>query len=111
MAGDASGSSPGDQVVADGAVIAARGLTLDESILTGESDAVAKEAGDPVLSGAYCLAGSGDYLVEAVGADSFAERLAVEARAGRARRSARSSRTSTASCGSRSPRWCRWPCS
>ena len=45
-----------------------------------------KEAGERVLSGAYCLAGSGDYLVEAVGADSFAERLAAEARGRPARR-------------------------
>ena len=80
VAGDAIRVDPGDQVIADGRVIAARGLTLDESILTGESDPVSKEAQDPVLSGAYCLAGSGDYLVEAVGAESFAERLAVEAR-------------------------------
>ncbi len=78
--GDAIRVEPGDQVIADGRVLAARGLTLDESILTGESDAVVKEADDPVLSGAYCLAGSGDYVVEAVGAESFAERLAAEAR-------------------------------
>ena len=79
--GDAVRLEPGDQVVADGSVISARGLSLDESILTGESDAVPREPGEPVLSGAYCVAGSGDYAVEAVGADSFAERLAVEARA------------------------------
>ena len=79
--GDAVRLEPGDQVVADGRVIAARGLSLDESILTGESDAVTRGEGEQVLSGAYCVAGSGDYAVEAVGADSFAERLAVEARA------------------------------
>ena len=78
--GDAVRLEPGDQVVADGAVLAARGLSLDESILTGESEPVGKGPGDPVLSGAYCVAGGGDYEVEAVGADSFAERLAVEAR-------------------------------
>ncbi len=78
--GDAIRVEPGDQVIADGQVIAARGLTLDESILTGESDAVTKETDDRVLSGAYCLAGSGDYVAEAVGAESFAERLAIEAR-------------------------------
>jgi magnesium-transporting ATPase (P-type) len=61
-------------------VVATRGLSIDEAILTGESDAVPKEEGDRVLSGAYCVAGSGDYLVEAVGADSFAERLVAEAR-------------------------------
>ena len=78
--GDAIRVEPGDQVVADGQVVAARGMTLDESILTGESHAVGKETDDHVLSGAYCLAGSGDYVAQAVGAESFAERLAVEAR-------------------------------
>ncbi len=78
--GDAVRVEPGDQVVADGRVVVARGLSLDESILTGESDAVVKDVGDEVRSGAYCVAGSGDYLVEAVGAESFAERLALEAR-------------------------------
>ena len=78
--GDVVRLEPGDQVVADGRVTAARALSLDESILTGESDSVAKAAGDEVLSGAYCAAGSGDYEVERVGADSFAERIAHEAR-------------------------------
>ena len=78
--GDAIRVEPGDQVIADGQVVAAGGLTLDESILTGESDAVTKETDDRVLSGAYCTAGSGDYVAEAVGAESFAERLATEAR-------------------------------
>ncbi|MBJ7454807.1 MAG: HAD-IC family P-type ATPase [Thermoleophilia bacterium] len=78
--GDVVRIEPGDQIVADGEVVASRGLTVDESILTGESEAVGKDACAPVLSGAYCLSGSGDYRVEAVGAESFAERLAAEAR-------------------------------
>ena len=84
VVGDALHLEPGDQVVADGRVIAARTLSLDESILTGESDQVAKGEGDEVLSGAYCAAGAGDYEVEHVGADSFAERIASEARGTRA---------------------------
>ena len=80
VVGDALHLEPGDQVVADGRVIAARTLSLDESILTGEADQVAKGEGDEVLSGAYCAAGAGDYEVEHVGADSFAERIASEAR-------------------------------
>ena len=78
--GDVVRLEPGDQVVADGTVALSRGLTIDESILTGESVPVEREAGEPVLSGAYCVAGAGEYLVEAVGAESFAERLASEAR-------------------------------
>ncbi len=71
---------PGDQVVADGIVVAASGLALDESILTGESDAAAKEVGDAILSGAYCASGSGLYRVTGVGSDSFAHRLTAKAR-------------------------------
>ncbi len=71
---------PGEQVVADGPVTGARGLSVDESILTGEADAIAKADGDRVLSGAYCVAGSGAYVVEAVGSESFAEKLAAEAK-------------------------------
>ena len=37
---------PGDQVVVDGEVLAARGLEIDESLLTGESDPVDKVPGD-----------------------------------------------------------------
>ena len=58
-----------------------RGLTIDESILTGESDGVRKHDGDRVLSGAFCLAGSGYYEVDAVREDSHAEKVAGEARA------------------------------
>lgn len=82
--GDVVRLEPGDQVVADGALVAARGLELDESILTGEADAVARGPGEEVRSGAYCVGGSGEYRVERVGADSYAERLAAEARGARA---------------------------
>ena len=78
--GDLIHVEPGDQVVADGAVTDARGLAVDESILTGESEPVRKYQGDSVLSGSYCVVGSGSFVVRAVGAESFAERLAAEAR-------------------------------
>ncbi len=78
--GDVVRVEPGDQLVADGRVVASRGLTLDESILTGESDGVRKREGDQVLSGAFCIAGSGYYEVEAVREQSYAERVAGEAR-------------------------------
>jgi magnesium-transporting ATPase (P-type) len=71
---------PGDQVVADGVVVASSGLALDESMLTGESDQVPKGNTDEVLSGAYCAAGSGLYRVTAVGAGSYAAKLTAEAR-------------------------------
>ncbi len=71
---------PGDQVVVDGEVVSARGLEIDESLLTGESDPVDKAPGDGVMSGSFVNAGAGWYRATAIGADSYAARLAEEAR-------------------------------
>ena len=70
----------GDQVPADGVVRSADGLELDESLLTGESDPIAKQVGEGCLSGSIVVAGSGEIVITAVGADSYARRLATEAR-------------------------------
>ena len=78
--GDIVRVEPGDQLVADGVVVQARGLTLDESMLTGEADGVRKREGDRVLSGAFCISGSGYYEVDAVREQSYAEKIAGEAR-------------------------------
>ena len=71
---------PGDQLVADGEVTESRGLTLDESMLTGEADGVRKRVGQRALSGSFCITGSGYYEVDAVREDSYAEKVAGEAR-------------------------------
>ncbi|MCY4174760.1 MAG: HAD-IC family P-type ATPase [Acidimicrobiaceae bacterium] len=71
---------PGDQLVVDGEVVSARGLEIDESLLTGESDPVDKAPGDPVMSGSFVSAGAGWYEATAIGADSYAARLSEEAR-------------------------------
>jgi P-type E1-E2 ATPase len=73
--GDLVHVQAGDQLVADGTVLTAEGLTLDESILTGESRPVARRAGEDVLSGSFAVEGAGTYEVTAVGADSYAERV------------------------------------
>jgi cation-transporting ATPase E len=70
----------GDQVPADGLVAGSQGLQVDESMLTGESDAVEKSEGDRVLSGSVVVAGEGTAVVDRVGADSFANSLAAEAK-------------------------------
>ena len=70
---------PGDQLVADGEVTESRGLTLDESMLTGEADGVRKRTGQRALSGSFCITGSGYYEVDAVREDSYAEKVAGEA--------------------------------
>ncbi len=71
---------PGDQIIVDGRVVVALGLEVDESLLTGESDAVAKHAGDEVLSGSFVVAGTGRYRATRVGKEAYAVRLAEEAR-------------------------------
>ncbi|MEM8904966.1 MAG: HAD-IC family P-type ATPase [Actinomycetota bacterium] len=71
---------PGDQAVVDAEVLDARGLELDESLLTGESDPVVKEVGDQVLSGSFVAAGSGACRATRIGGASYAAELAEEAR-------------------------------
>jgi P-type E1-E2 ATPase len=78
--GDLVHVAPGDQVVADGPLVTANGLALDESILTGESRAVTRSSGDEVRSGSFVVEGDGSYAVGAVGEDSYAEQIAGEAR-------------------------------
>ncbi len=70
---------PGDQVVVDGVVRAAQDLSVDESSLTGESDPVYKNVGDPVYSGSSVIAGGATYQATKVGAEAYAAKLAAEA--------------------------------
>lgn len=70
----------GHAVPVDGTVLDASGLEVSEALLTGEADPVPKPPGTRVLSGSFVVAGTGRYLVEAVGPDSYANRLAAEAR-------------------------------
>ncbi len=72
--------SAGDQIVVDGVVVEADGLEIDESLLTGEADAILKEVADEVLSGSFVSAGGGVYKARRVGADAYAARLADEAK-------------------------------
>jgi cation-transporting ATPase E len=74
---------PGDQVIADGRLVTASGLGMDESLLTGESDILPKRAGDEVVSGTYALTGSGLYETTRVGADTTANEITVRARQNR----------------------------
>jgi cation-transporting ATPase E len=85
--GDLVRVEAGDQLVADGRVVRARELRLDESILTGESEPAVHAVGDELRSGAFVIEGTGAYEVTAVGAASYAERLLGEARAFRHPRS------------------------
>ena len=66
---------PGDQVTADGQLLSAADLRLDESILTGESESTRRAVGEEVRSGAFVVEGTGTYRVSAVGSNSFAAKV------------------------------------
>lgn len=70
---------PGDQVVVDGEVVEEANLEVDESLLTGEADPIAKAVDDAVMSGSFVVAGSGAYRATKVGPDAYATKLAEEA--------------------------------
>src|SRR5215218_9180504 len=73
-------AAAGDQVVVDGQVLDAAGLEVDESLLTGESEPVARRAGDRLLSGSFVAAGSGRYQATKVGREAYAVQLTEHAR-------------------------------
>lgn len=70
----------GEQICADGIVIKGS-LHANESLLTGEADAVEKKKGDHVLSGSFVVSGRAQVQLTQVGDDSFAAKLAREAKA------------------------------
>ena len=70
---------PGDQIVVDGELLEAAACEIDESLLTGEADLIAKNVGDPVMSGSFVVAGTGAYRATKVGREAYAARLAEEA--------------------------------
>ncbi len=69
----------GDQVLADAIVLSGSGAA-DESLLTGESDPIAKRAGDELLSGSHVTQGRVVAQLTHVGDDSYAARLTRSAR-------------------------------
>lgn len=71
----------GEPVLADGAILEAHYLEIDEALLTGESDPVPRKEGEQLLSGSFCVAGEGVYRADKVGAGAFAQNTAAEARA------------------------------
>lgn len=70
----------GMQILADAIVIDNNGLEVDESMLTGEADAVGKKEGDKLLSGSFIVAGECYARVEKVGKETYSSSLAEEAK-------------------------------
>ena len=71
---------PGDQVCAD-AVVRSGTAHVNESLLTGEADAIEKKTGDTLLSGSFLVAGSVRAQLTQVGDDAYAAELSREAKA------------------------------
>jgi len=80
VVGDLVRVSAGDQIVADGSVVSADGLALDEANLTGESEPVVRGPGEPVWSGSFAVEGQALFEATAVGPDSRAAKLTATAR-------------------------------
>jgi cation-transporting ATPase E len=70
----------GDQLAVDGVIVGDGRVEVDESLLTGESDLIPKQAGDEVFSGSFCVNGSAIYEATKVGVESFANKLTASAR-------------------------------
>lgn len=77
--GDLVHLKQGDQVVADGRVVA-NTAEVDESLLTGESESVQRGPGSELRSGSFCTAGDCYYLAEQVGVNAYAVKLTADAR-------------------------------
>lgn len=72
----------GDQIPADGPVMTGQ-VTVNEALITGEADPITKNPGDELLSGSFIISGKCRARMDHVGADSYASRLALEAKADR----------------------------
>ncbi len=72
--------SLGNEIPADSIVISGD-IEVNESQLTGESDAIGKSSGDMLLSGSYVVSGSCIAEVVHVGAQNYATKLVSEAKA------------------------------
>lgn len=80
--GDLCVFSAGNQLSAD-AILVDGFVRVNESLVTGESDEVVKNAGDILLSGSFIVSGECKAVLTNVGLDAYAEKLAIEAKAGR----------------------------
>ena len=69
----------GDSLAVDAVVIKSDNLEVDESIITGESDAILKKVDDKVISGSVITSGSGYAKVTSINRDTYANNLIKEA--------------------------------
>ncbi len=70
--------SQGNQITVDSVLMSGE-CDVNESLLTGEADAIHKVKGDTVYSGSYVVSGKCLAKVEHVGADNYASKISAEA--------------------------------
>ncbi|MBW4670558.1 MAG: HAD-IC family P-type ATPase [Cyanomargarita calcarea GSE-NOS-MK-12-04C] len=78
--GDILVIASGDQILVDGVVVGDGRIDVDESLLTGESDLIAKVAEDTVYSGTFCVTGRAYFEAKKVGVETVAYKLIAGAR-------------------------------
>ena len=69
----------GCQIPADGPVVSGQ-VQVNESLITGEADAIAKGPGDMLRSGSFVISGKCRARMDQVGADSYAAKLTLAAK-------------------------------
>ncbi|KAJ48890.1 cation-transporting ATPase E [Clostridium tetanomorphum] len=70
----------GDQILVDCEIFNEDEIEVDESLITGESDSILKRQGDKLLSGSFITSGKAYAKVINVGKDTYAAKLAEEAK-------------------------------
>lgn len=70
----------GSQVLCDAIVLENNELEVDESLLTGEADPILKKGHNNLLSGSFVVGGKGYAKAIKVGSDTYAAKLANEAK-------------------------------
>ncbi|MBQ7715615.1 MAG: HAD-IC family P-type ATPase [Clostridia bacterium] len=77
--GDTVAFSAGSQIFADASVIEGD-VIVNESLITGEADEIAKGKGEKLISGSFVMSGECFAVLEAVGENSYASKLTIEAK-------------------------------
>ena len=69
----------GNQIPAD-AVVEEGEVQVNEALITGEADEIAKKPGDELLSGSFIVSGHCKARLDKVGADSYVSKLTLQAK-------------------------------
>ena len=77
--GDIVEFSSGDQICADAVIVKGK-VSVNESLLTGESDEIPKEKDGELLSGSFIVSGKCYARLTKVGADSYISKLTLQAK-------------------------------